>query len=122
MNIELIELELFVAKLLRRGVLIAGLLILVGWMLQISFKDNVFTNYHEYHAAPLLFTLHEFVSQKAYSKLIAYFGLAVLISLPILRVIMTGIIFLKQKNFRMAGLVAIVLIGLTISLCLGFAI
>ncbi len=122
MKTELLELETRIAKLLRRGVLLAGLFIFAGWMSQISFTKNVFINYQSYSENPLFNTLKNLLDQNAYGTLLAYLGLTILISLPILRVIMTGLIFIKQKDFRMVGLVAIVILGLAISIALGFKI
>lgn len=122
MSNETQSLELFIARFLRRGVLVAAFFIFLGWVFQISFTQNVFQDFHNYQDKPLQHTLTLLLQQKAWSLLVAYLGLIILISLPILRVCMTGFIFLKQKNYRMLSLVCLVFAGLILSLALGFIV
>jgi uncharacterized membrane protein len=51
--------------------------------------------------------------------LLSYAGLIALISLPVLRVLLTMILFLKQKEYILAVVAALVLIGLFVSFTFG---
>lgn len=119
---DLFALELFIAKLLRYGVFLAGILIFIGWASQIDFHEDTFSHFTAYKASPLIPALQGLWARAEYGLLISYLGLGVLISLPVLRVAMTGAVFIKQKDFIMAGLVALVLSGLILSFVLGFEI
>ena len=122
MRADLEKLELFIAQLLRKGVLLAGLFILIGWIFQINFKYNTFADFKTYQTLNMLETLIDLWNSHSWAKLIAYAGLFVLISLPVLRVLATGVIFIKQKNLKFVLLVGLVLFGLTLSLVLGFEV
>lgn len=115
-------LELFIAKFLRYGVLIAGAVIFLGWMSQINFHRNVFEEFHVYQHMPLGDTLSFLWLQQSYGLLLAYVGLILLISLPLLRVVMTAGLFLIEKDYLMAVCALLVLGGLALSIALGFEI
>ncbi len=115
-------LELFIAKFLRYGVLIAGAVIFVGWMSQINFHRNVFEEFHVYQHMSLGDTLSFLWLQQSYGLLLAYVGLILLISLPLLRVVMTAGLFLIEKDYLMAICALLVLGGLALSIALGFEI
>jgi uncharacterized membrane protein len=119
-NLE--SLELRIAKILRYGVLVAGLFLLIGWAAQINFSKNIFNDFHDYQSSPLLGSLELAWRQGAWGSLTAYAGLLILICLPLLRVVMTGAVFLKQKDYIMAAVVGLVLMGLVISIGLGFEV
>lgn len=116
---ELENLELKISKLLRWGVIFAGVLMLVGWVSQINLLGNPFFNFKQYDHIPLndLLKLHYY--HKHWGVLISYAGLAALISLPLIRVFLTAIIFIKQKEFALAMIAMVVLIGLIVSMSLG---
>ncbi len=120
MKSNLLELELFIAHFLRKGVIVSAGFIFVGWILQVKFDENVYLPFRNYQPVPLFETVNQLFIQKNWSALIGYAGLLVLISLPILRVVATGFIFTKQRNFRMLGLVMTVLFGLSLGIFLGF--
>lgn len=116
------RLELFIANFLRYGVLFAGLVIFIGWMSQINFDRNVFEDFHNYHSAPLLETLHFLVLQQNSGLLISYLGLFILICLPIFRVVLTAAVFILDRDYLLAGCAALVLAGLAFSFALGFKV
>lgn len=115
-------LEVFIAKFLRYGVLLAGLVIFIGWMSQINFQRNIFDEFHVYQNMPLTETLSFLWLQHSYGLLIAYTGLMLLISLPLLRVILTAGLFIVEKDYLMAACALLVLAGLAFSFALGFEI
>jgi uncharacterized membrane protein len=116
---ELENLELKIAKLLRYGVIFAGILIFVGWMLQIQFTSNPFVGFHDYHGLSLLESFDTAFATQNWAQLISYAGLFVLISLPILRVLMTAILFVRQNDPIMASLAFFVFVTILVSCALG---
>lgn len=119
---RLFDLELFIAKFLRYGVLIAGLFIFVGWMSQIDFHHDVFAHFAAYKHATLFETLRLQIAAHNWGLLIAYFGLILLIALPLTRVALTALVFLAERDFAMALCALLVLAGLAFSFALGFEI
>jgi uncharacterized membrane protein len=119
---RLFNLELFIAKFLRYGVLAAGLLLFAGWMSQINFHQNIFVNFETYHYAPLVPTLKALLANQNWGLLIAYVGLIALIALPITRVALVAVVFLIERDFLLAGCAIVVLFGLALSFVLGFEI
>lgn len=112
--------ELTIAKILRYGVLIAGFFILKGWMTQIQFNENIFLSFHQFTPEPLTVTLRKLFAEKNVGMLTAYVGLFILISLPLIRVLMTAFLFIKQKEYTLAAMASVVLVGLLLSFALGF--
>lgn len=119
-NIE--SLELKIANFLRFGVVIAGILMFVGWMAQFKISANPFFNFETYDHIPMKDLLSFHLKQKNWGMLISYMGLVALISLPVIRVILTAILFLRQKDFILALVAIVVLVGLIISMTLGIEI
>lgn len=120
MEKDVYALELFIAKFLRYGVVLAGLLMLAGWLTQISFTTDAFAPFHVYHDAPLFRTIAEHIEAGHWGILTAYAGMAVLISLPLIRVLMTFAVFVKKRDYTLAAVSAVVLFGLGLSIALGF--
>jgi uncharacterized membrane protein len=122
MKDELYSLEMFISKLLRWGVLLAGLFLLIGWLMNISLTGNPFAIFQTYHEVPFLETLQAVFTNREWGLGLAYLGLCILISLPMLRVLMTAVLFFKQKEYWMASAATLVMIALLISFSLGFEI
>lgn len=120
MKTDLFKLELFIAHILRKGVIIAGIFISLGWLLQLNFIENVFVHFQHYQPTPLLETLAQLRLQNNWPAFLSYIGLFILISLPIIRVLATGFIFAWQRNFKMLSLVVTVFAGLCLGIALGF--
>lgn len=99
-------LELKISRLLRAGVLIAGLFIFIGWMWDISVAGDQLTHFKDYHSVGLLDSIRECVSSGRYGLLVTYFGLTVLVLLPVARVLLTGVLFVIQKE-RVLGFIAL---------------
>ncbi len=119
---RIFNLELFIAKFLRYGVLLAGLLIFVGWMSQINFQNDVFANFTHYQPQPLIETLRGLIAQNAWGLLTAYIGLIVLIALPLSRVALVAFVFFAERDYILAACALLVLFGLGLSFFLGFEI
>ena len=116
------DLEMRIAKLLRQGVIVSGVFLLVGWMLQIKWAGNPLLPFHNYQAEPLLQSLQLNWLAGDWALLISYFGLFVLISLPILRVLLTAILFFKQGDKVLASVATFVFVAILASCLLGFEI
>ena len=116
---ELENLELKISKFLRAGVILAGVVMLVGWVWEIKLTGNPFFNFTQYDNLSLLKLLKFHFYHKDWGILISYAGLAILISLPLIRVFLTAIIFIKQKEFALAMIAGLVLLGLLVSMSLG---
>lgn len=116
---ELESLELKISKFLRVGVLLSGLLMLTGWIAQLIAKGSSFELFKTYNAASIQETLKIAIANNSWSELIAYLGLIILIALPITRVFLTAFLFLKQKEYVLAGIASFVLIALLVSFSLG---
>lgn len=119
---RIFNLELFIAKFLRYGVLVAGLFIFAGWMSQIDFHHNVFAHFATYTHAPLIETLRAQVDAQNWGLLITYFGLMILIALPLTRVALVAVVFLSGRDYAMAFCALLVLFGLGLSFVLGYEI
>lgn len=116
---ELESLELKISKLLRAGVLAAGFLMLIGWIAHLVLKGSSFELLKTYNAVSIDETFKIAIANNSWSVLIAYLGLIILISLPITRVFLTAFLFLKQKEYILAGIASFVLIALLVSFSLG---
>lgn len=123
MNDEsLLSLEMKISRFLRVGVLVAGGFLLAGWLLQIQFTENPFLEFSHYRNIPLADSLSEAVAAGNVAQLIAYTGLLVLIALPVTRVFLTAVLFLRRRELLMAAVAVFVLIALALSVMLGWEI
>ena len=113
------EFEIRVAKLLRYGVLLVGVVLTLGWILSINFSENIFLQYQNYKETSLFETLQFAWTERQWGLILSYCGLCLLILLPLLRVIMTCILFAKEKEYIMVCITLLVLIGLGMSFVLG---
>jgi uncharacterized membrane protein len=113
------ELELKISKLLRYGVVISGVMMFIGWSSNLQLWKDPFFNFQIYDEIPLLDLLQHYYKRKDWGPLISYFGLFTLISLPIIRVVLTSYLFVRQKEYILASIAFIVFIGLAVSMVLG---
>lgn len=113
------DFDILVSKFLRYGVFLVAIFLTLGWILEIDLKGNVFASYEHYQERNLFDSLTEAWVHKKMGLLLSYFGLGLLISLPLFRVIMTGILFAKKKEYEMMSLCLVVLFGLALSVFLG---
>ncbi len=113
------HLEIKVAKFLRYGVLVAGTIIAIGWLTSFNSSEHFLEKYRQYDPIPLQNFLIYHYGQGEWGILTAYAGLAVLISLPLIRVFLTALLFLKSRDFTLAAIAGLVLLGLIISFTFG---
>lgn len=119
---ELHSLELKIGKLLRKGVLSAGVVLLFGWVGMILQDQHTLLDYAVYKTQSAAEEIEWAYLTRDLPLMIAYGGLVILISLPLLRVLLTGYLFLRQKD-KVMGFVAFgVLIVLLASFALGIEV
>lgn len=117
---ELNKLEYKIGKFLRYGVAVSGLLILVGWLMSVKFAyTEAFYSFRVYDTFPLQKILALYLRNKNWGILISYLGLFCLISLPLIRVLLTGWLFFKQKDYLLSLIAFGVLGALVLSFGLG---
>ena len=112
-------LELKISKFLRVGVLVAGVLMFIGWLVSFQWPGNPLANFETYSQLSLIFHLELAFMDGNWGLLLSYAGLVALISLPVLRVFLTMILFIKQKEFILGAVAALVLLGLFLSFTFG---
>ncbi len=116
---DLNRMELKISKFLRLGVIISGSIISIGWFLSFKFDQGTFVPFKTYRPFNILDSLQMNFILQNWGNLIIYLGLAILISLPVLRVFLSILLFLKQKERAMAIIGSVVLLGLILSFTLG---
>ncbi len=116
---QLENLELKISKFLRLGVLCSGLFLLIGWIANFKLGSINTEAFKTYSAVDLMTSLELAIMEGNWAILISYLGLIILISLPMIRVFLTAIIFLKQRENILAALAGLVLLGLVISFSFG---
>lgn len=117
---EIETLELKIAKFLRAGVIVAGIIMFAGWLTQFKLTGNPFFNFESYDRIPFIDLIKYHIYRKDWGILLSYSGLVALISLPIIRVFLTAFLFIKQKEHTLAVIAFVVLLGLIASMTLGF--
>jgi uncharacterized membrane protein len=113
------DLELKISRLLRTGVLVAGFFIFSGWIWDVAINGDHLTQFNEYHALSLMDSLRDCWATGRYALLVTYFGLTLLVLLPATRVLLTGILFLFQKERMLAFIAISVFVILVTSFSLG---
>lgn len=116
---DLDTMELKISKFLRFGVVVAGLIIATGWIMAFKWDSDPFASLQIYEPYSLIDSFQMNFLLENWGKIIAYMGLTILISLPVIRVFLSIILFIKQKEKTMALIGATVLIGLILSFSLG---
>lgn len=119
---EIESLELKISKFLRIGVIVAGIIMFCGWLTLFKLKGNPFFVFETYDHIPLIDLIKFHIHHKNYGALLSYAGLVALISLPLIRVFLTAFLFVRQKEFTLAGIAFVVLAGLIFSMALGIEI
>lgn len=119
MSESLERMELKISIFLRYGVLLAGALMAIGWLGGVSFSGNPFEAFQVYGHDRFQVQLARIIENREYFAIISYIGLVTLISLPILRVALTAVLFFKQREYLLSGIAVFVLIALAASFQLG---
>lgn len=112
-------LELKISKFLRFGVIISGIFILAGWFLNFKLSGNPFYTFDTYDQIPLKDLIEFHLKNRNWGHLISYLGLIILIFIPIVRVILTVVLFFQEKEYMLSLIGIFVFIGLLLSMFLG---
>lgn len=113
------RLELITSHLLRVGVLIAGVFLLIGWVwLWIKNGDSL-QNFQTYEPTGLIESIHWSLVNNDRAMMVSIVGMVLLVLLPVARVFMTGVLFIKQKDYILALMAFLVFIALVASCFLG---
>lgn len=112
------NLELKISKFLRYGVIFSGIVILIGWIMMFK-SANSFYTFKFYDKLPLTEVIPFYIYRERWGILVAYVGLIILISLPIIRVLLTLVLFIKQKEYILSVVAGCVCLALILSLFLG---
>lgn len=115
-------LELRIAQFLRFGVILAGLILLSGWIINFDISEDPFYILQNYSKIPFFDLAEFYFLDQRIGVLVIYFGLIVLISLPLIRVFLMAILFLYSKEYLMAFISFLVLAGLIFSFSFGIEI
>lgn len=112
---EMREVELFVSRSLRFGVMLSAGVILIGLLLFLSSGEG---GYPE-HSYPTGFTamMNGALQLKPFAVILI--GLLLLILTPVLRVAVSVLIFIKEKDWLYVGISAVVFLILLFSLVFG---
>lgn len=113
------ELELKIAKLLRFGVIFSGAIIFAGWLYNLKWSADPFFGFEIYGEMPLKDIVEIYYRNQNWGMLTSYVGLSFLISLPLIRVLLTSWLFFKEKDFLLATIALVVFIALIASFFLG---
>ncbi|WP_413584319.1 DUF1634 domain-containing protein [Bdellovibrio sp. HCB274] len=113
------DLELRISKMLRSGVYVAGMLMTIGWLWGWFKHGDTLSSFSRYESKSLYETLNWAVITHDQPLIIGFAGLAVLVSLPIIRVFLTGVLFIKQKDYILAVMAFAVFTCLIASFLLG---
>ncbi|MNK07815.1 hypothetical protein D3C87_257350 [compost metagenome] len=116
------RLELIISHLLRIGVLIAGTFLLVGWLMSWYTQGDMLSTFQTYESQSIIESIHWALVMNNKGLIISYFGLLILVSLPVLRVFMTGFLFIRQKEYTLAFMAYGVFFALLLSVLLGIEI
>lgn len=116
---QLENLELKISKFLRLGVLASGLFLAIGWLGNFSFENSQPARFANYSPTSLVRSLELAVMDGNWALLLSYGGLIILISLPMIRVLLTAVLFVKQKEHILAVIAGVVLLALIISFSFG---
>ena len=115
----MMELEIKIARFLRWGVMTAGGLMLLGWVLAFTLNTDPFFVYQTYDPLPLKEIWRSYYATGQWGQLLSLMGLCALILLPVVRVMLTTWLFIKQRDRLLAFIAFVVLLCLTISFSLG---
>ncbi|MNK97000.1 hypothetical protein D3C87_1173120 [compost metagenome] len=118
-NTQLHKLELIISKLLRVGVMTAGVCLLVGWIGMWMQHGSMLSSFHVYEPEPLFEKIQWALLMRDRSLLMATIGLVFLVCLPLVRVLLTGILFIRQKDYKLAVMAFAVFATLVASFFLG---
>lgn len=118
-NLQLHNLELIISKLLRVGVMTAGACLFIGWIGMWIQHGSMLSSFTTYDPEPLADKFQWAFLTRDRSLMMAMIGLVLLVCLPLIRVLLTGILFIRQKDYKLAIMAFAVFATLIASFFLG---
>lgn len=118
-NLQLHNLELIISKLLRVGVMTAGACLFLGWIGMLIQHGSMLSSFTVYDPEPLTDKFQWAFLTRDRSLMMAMIGLVLLVCLPLIRVLLTGILFIRQKDYKLAVMAFAVFATLVASFFLG---
>ncbi len=114
------ELELKISYILRYGVFLSAIFLGIGWGGNLlSGQSQGLYHYQTYQSVNFIQSMEKTFTQGQWFVLLSYLGLMILISLPLIRVFLTGVLFAKNKEKAMSLMAFAVFAILLGSFCLG---
>ena len=113
------KIELKISRFLSRGVILSGIMILSGWLVSFNPNKDPFASLQVYRTYSLFNSVQLFVMLDEWGNLLSVMGLGLLITLPVIRVFISMILFYKHKEKKMALIAALVFLGLLLSFTQG---
>lgn len=113
------KLELWISYFLRAGIIVSGALIGIGFVLMLVQGGVTLEAYKTYEAQSFVDMLQWSYLLNQSGVLLVAFGLAVLVTLPLARVFLTGILLYLSKEWIMGSVSMFVFITLIVSFALG---
>jgi uncharacterized membrane protein len=113
------KLELRISHLLRAGVVLSGTFLFIGWIWLLIKNGTQLTSFSTYSPEPFLNSFSTALKTNNYALITSQLGLGSIVLLPLMRVIFTGYLFLKQRDFTLALMATVVFLALISSFFLG---
>ncbi|MES2746706.1 MAG: DUF1634 domain-containing protein [Bdellovibrionota bacterium] len=112
-------LELKISYFLRYGVFISAFFLAVGWLGEFIHAPDAISHFQVYSPVSLLQMIQTALRESDIFRLSSLLGLALLVSLPIIRVFLTAYLFIRNRDWYLASMAIFVFGVLTISFFLG---
>lgn len=113
------RLELWISYFLRGGVLFAGALVALGFGMMLIQGGVSLEVYQVYEEQSFFEMLHWAFLLQQTGVLMVALGLVVLVSLPVLRVLLTGILLLVNREWIVGSVSIFVFMALLLSFAMG---
>jgi len=113
------SIEITLGNLLRAGVLISAGTVLLGGTLNILRHGGEPVTWEKFHGEPAALRSLSGIAEAAFAaqgKGIIQLGLILLVAVPVLRVAVSMLVFLRKRDFIFAGITLLVLLLLSYSL------
>jgi uncharacterized membrane protein len=116
------DIERHISTLLQRGALLSGLLLSVGWISNYLDKGDQLHEFTSYKIQKLPETLHWIVLAQDKASMFSYLGVVALLLIPLIRVLLSSILFFRKKEYILAVVSMTVFCLLILSFQLGLII
>jgi uncharacterized membrane protein len=112
-------LEWKIGRFLRYGVFTSAFFLTLGWAGEYKRAPHAIEHFQVYRPLSLIRMVEQALIAHDVYRLLTLFGFATLIALPIIRVLLTGYLFLRNRDWSMAAMAIFVFGVLTLSFFLG---